>query len=123
MHLPFLLAATLALVTCAVHVFAGGAHVVRPLLAASDITRASRWLNYYCWHIVTLLILVMAACFGLAARDPAFRDLAVLFTLLAGGLSVLSATVALRGGVGPHRFPSTSLFAAIALSGVWGLTS
>lgn len=34
---------------------------VRRLLAATDITPASRWLNYLCWHIVTVLQIVMAA--------------------------------------------------------------
>lgn len=121
MDLPFVIAGGLALTTCAVHVFAGGVHVVRPLLAASDLTRASRWLNYYCWHIVSLLILVMAACFFLAAYDPGSRTLAGLFTLLAAALSALSAAVAVRGGVAPYRFPSTSLFAAIAAVGAWGL--
>jgi hypothetical protein len=120
-------AAATSAATFLVHVFAGGAHVARPLLADRTLPRASKWLNYYCWHIVSVLIAAMAAAFAAAASGAldravaAFGHVSVLagaFAVLASALSLLSAFVARKGGVNPLRFPSTSLFAAIAVLAV-----
>ena len=121
MNLAFLCAAVFGLATFITHVFVGGVHVVRPLLSAKDLTPASRWLNYYCWHITSLVILVIAGSFLYASGAPDGRPLALLFTGLTAVLSALSAAVALRAAISPFRFPSTSLFALIAVSGVVGL--
>ena len=118
----FAAASVLALATFAVHTFVGGIYVVRPLLAVEGLTRASRWLNYYCWHMTTLTLIVMAAMFAYAAWEPAGRGFGVLFTVMAAAFSVLCIAVALKGSVRPHRFPPTSLFAAVAAAGLWGLS-
>jgi len=113
-------AAAIAVLTCAVHVFAGGVFVVRPLLAAPRLGKASRWLNYYCWHNTTVTIAALAGCFAYAASHAAGQDLARLATILAASFALLSAAVALKGGINPLRFPSTSLFALTALFGFYG---
>ena len=69
----FAAASGLALITFAVHTFVGGIYVVRPLLAVQGLSRASRWLNYYCWHMTTLTLLVMAAMFAYSAVEPSAR--------------------------------------------------
>jgi hypothetical protein len=119
-NLGFATASALALVTLLVHAFVGGIYVVRPLLAVEGLTRASRWLNYYCWHITTITIVAMAVMFGYAARVPDGRGFGVLFTVLALSFSLLCVGVAIKGRVAPYRFPATSLFALIALAGTWG---
>ena len=119
-NLGFATASALAVVTFLVHTFVGGIYVVRPLLAVDGLTRASRWLNYYCWHITTITIVAMATMFGYAARVPDGRGFGVLFTVLALSFSLLCIAVAIKGRVPPHRFPPTSLFGLIALAGGWG---
>ena len=119
----FAAASVLALVTFAVHTFVGGIYVVRPLLAVERLSRASRWLNYYCWHMTTLTLIAMAAMFAYAAREPAGRGFGVLFTVMAAAFSVLCIAVAMKGGVRPWRFPPTSLFAAVTAAGLWGLSA
>jgi len=108
--------------TSAVHTFVGGRVVARPLLADDSLPRASKWLNYYCWHIATVTILLIAAGFGWLAQTNAWTPahMAVLSALTAftTALSALSAFVARKGGINPLRFPSTSLFAMIALTGL-----
>ena len=122
-NLPFAIASILGIVTLGVHVFVGGIYVVRPLLAAPGLSRASRWLNYYCWHMTTLTIAVMAGVFAFAAASGDGRNLALVFTMLAALFSALCVSVAITGGIAPYRFPATSLFAAIALVGGWGLVA
>jgi hypothetical protein len=110
-------AALAALATFAVHTFVGGVFVARPLLADRTLPRASKWLNYYCWHVTTILLLGMTAAFGRAATNGVATDLSVAVTILSGCLSALSGWTAIRGGINPLRFPSTSLFALICVLG------
>jgi hypothetical protein len=117
------LAAGASLATFAVHTFAGGIKVARPLLADRSLPLASKWLNYYCWHIVTLLLIFMSGAFAFAALDPQRPDVAVFASALAVPLCVLSVAVALRAGIPPLRFPSTTLFAIIAALGWAGIAA
>lgn len=113
----FLLAAALAFVTFAVHTFVGGVFVARPLLADARLPKASKWLNYYCWHNTTVMILAVAGAFAYSAFTPQRPELAIFATAMTAIVSVLSAAVAIKGGIHPLRFPSTSLFAATAALG------
>lgn len=122
MNLAWLLAALIALATFATHTFAGGKAVARPLLATDALPPASKWLNYYCWHIATVLLAAMAGVFAAAAVGRISADSAALMTMLAASLSALSVAVALKGRIQPLRFPSTWLFALVAVCGAWGLT-
>jgi len=107
-----------SLATFAVHTFIGGAYVARPLLADRALPKAAKWLAYYCWHIVTMLLFAMAVVFGLAAANLATRDIAFGLSLFCTACSVLSIAVALKAGIAPWRFPSTSLFALSAVFGI-----
>ena len=115
----FATAAVLSLITFAVHTFAGGKHVARPLLA-SGLPKASLWLNYYTWHMATVLLLFMAGGFGVAALHPGAFAAAALLTIMAAAFSPLCMWVALKGGVRPWRFPASWLFLLILAAGLWG---
>ena len=104
-------------VTFCVHTFIGGPRVAGPLLATRHLPPASKWLNYYCWHIATVLLFSMSIGYGYVALHPDRPELAVFLTGLSIALSVLSAAVALKGKINPFRFPSTSLFMTIFLLG------
>ena len=116
----FAAAAVLSLITFAVHTFVGGRFAARPLLDAHDFDKASRWLNYMTWHMVTVLLLVMPIGYGVAAVRPGSADVAALLTLIAAILSPLSIWVAMKGGIAPWRFPSSWLFALIVVAALWG---
>lgn len=117
----FFAAGLIAAATFCVHTFAGEIYVVRPLLAVERLSRTSRWLNFYCWHITTIVIAAMAGVFLFAAWRGDMFVTAGLFTALAAAFALLCAGVASRGGVPPFRFPALTLFALIALTGSWGI--
>ena len=117
----FATAALLSVITFAVHTFVGGRYAARPLLAAHDLDRASRWLNYMTWHMVTAVLLVFVVGYAWAALRPEAVEVAWLLTVLAVPLSLISVWVALKGGIQPWRFPSSWLFALITVAGLWGL--
>lgn len=121
MNMFFVLAAFVAAATFYVHTFVGGPRVALPLLESGALPPASKWLNYYTWHITTWLLAVMAASFAWAAMHNDARDVAALNTMLAAGNCALSIWVALKGSINPFRFPSTSLFALIVIFGVAGV--
>lgn len=106
-------AAVVSALTFYVHTFVGGKRVAAPLLKDQSLPLASKWLNYYCWHVTTVLIAFMAAGFVWLAFHPHIPSLVFLGALTLA-LSVLSAAVALKAGIKPWQFPSTSLFAIIA---------
>lgn len=120
-NLFFWAAAAVSVITFYVHTFIGGPRVAAPLLANKDLPKASIWLNYYCWHITTILILAIGGSFAYVAMNMSRPELAVFSTGFTGIVSLLSVAVALKGSINPLRFPSTSLFASICLLGVVGL--
>jgi hypothetical protein len=122
MWIIFLWAATaISIVTFLVHTFLGGPRVAKPLLESSYLPIASKWLNYYCWHVTTVLTFTMGGGYAYVALHPDRPELVVFLTIVTGSLSILSAAVALKGGINPFRFPSTSLFFLVFLLGLIGL--
>ena len=119
-NLGFATAAVLSLITFGVHTFIGGRFAARPLLEATDLPKASRWLNYFTWHMVTVLLLFMTGGFWVAALSTDAFDVAVLLMLMAASFSPLCIWVALKGGVAPWRFPASWLFLLILAAGLWG---
>lgn len=121
MNTGFVAAAVLSLITFGVHTFVGGKYAARPLLEAQDFHKASRWLNYFTWHMATVLLLVMAAGFGWAAVTPAAWPAAVILTVMAALFSPLCIWVAMKGEIQPWRFPASWLFALIVIAAGLGL--
>ncbi|WP_206484229.1 hypothetical protein [Thalassotalea sp. G2M2-11] len=122
MKIYLLWAAVLASgVTFWVHTFIGGPRVAAPLLAGTQLPIASKWLNYYCWHITTLYTFFMAFGYGFVALNPDKPELVVFLSVLNVSFSLLSVLVARKGNIHPLRFPSTTLFAVVSLLGIASL--
>jgi|TARA_B100001059_G_C17808853_1_gene570932 hypothetical protein len=122
MQAYFLWQATiLSVITFYVHTFIGGPRVAAPLLADKTLPVASKWLNYYCWHITTLYTLIMGGAYAYVALFPDKIELIVFLCILNFSFSILSFLVALKAKINPFRFPSTSLFFLVALSGLTSL--
>lgn len=57
------------------HIIAGGKTVAQPLLEASDIETAPKYVNYYCWHLVSFNLALMSALILLAALNSEWMEL------------------------------------------------
>jgi len=122
MQIYFLYSATImSIVTFIIHTFLGGPRVAKPLLENNDLSKASKWLNYYTWHITTIFTLLMSGGYSYVALYPDRPELVVFLTISTGAFSLLSIAVALKGNINPLRFPSTSLFAIVCLLGLASL--
>ena len=115
------MASIVAGITFYVHTFIGGVRVAGPLLADENLPLATKWLAYYCWHLVTIMIAAMTLFFAAAASYGVPAALVFAFSLFCLSCSGLSAIVAIKGGIAPWRFPSTTLFAVVGLTGTAGV--
>ena len=111
----------MSFVTFIVHTFVGKPYVVIPLLENKDLPKASKYLNYYTWHITTIFTFVMGGAYAYVAVHPNRIELLVFLTILTSLFSLLSVAVALKGKINPFRFPSTSLFGIVSLLGLASL--
>lgn len=111
----------MSILTFVVHTFIGGPRVAGPLLENTSLPIASKWLNYYCWHITTIYTFLMGGAYAYVALNPSRPELVVFLSILNTALAILSAAVAIKGGINPFRFPSTSLFASVSLLGIISL--
>tara|TARA_R110002167_G_scaffold359423_1_gene576078 strand:- start:1049 stop:1423 length:375 start_codon:yes stop_codon:yes gene_type:complete len=114
-------AVAMSFVTFLVHTFIGGPRVAGPLLKNTSLPIASKWLNYYCWHITTIYTFLMGGAYAYVALNPNKPELVVFLSILNVSLAILSAMVAIKGNINPFRFPSTSLFATVSLLGIISL--
>jgi hypothetical protein len=117
----FIAAAIAATGVTALHVFAGGRAIARPLLRARDIHPVARLTAYYCWHGVTIVLAGLAAAFGWAAFDARAWPVAAL----AAGLCLAFALLGLglvRITRQKHRhMPQWLLFTGLTALAVPGL--
>jgi Mn2+/Fe2+ NRAMP family transporter len=113
-------ASLLSGITALVHIFGGGKTVAKPLLASSMEDEA-KYTNYYCWHMVTIIIISMTICFFLAARNEEYRELAVLSSALSLAFAVWSCFLIYLKNQKPFVLPQWVLFFPIAILGAIGV--
>lgn len=104
-----------------IHTFVGGREIAAPLLAAKDLHPVPKFTQYYCWHLVTIVLAAMAAAYGFAAIDPSARDLAAFVTFLAAAFSVFGLILAPAKGQKYKHMPQGWLFVPVTALGVIGL--
>lgn len=113
-------ASVLSAITALIHIFGGGKTVAQPLLESS-MNDEAKYTNYYCWHMVTIIIVAMAMCFFLAAHNVEFRELAVLSSALSFVFALWSCMLIYMKKQKPFGLPQWLLFFPIAITGVIGL--
>jgi len=105
----------------ALHTFAGQITVARPLLDAPDLAHTPKYTQFYCWHIVTLLLLALPAAFVLAALAPQHIALGWMATLIVAAMSLLGLALPPLAGERYLDMPQGWLFLPVALLGFAGL--
>ncbi len=123
MNTILLAAAIASLAVCALHFFLGGPAIAGPLLHAKDMNDVAKFTNYYCWHLVTLMLATMAAGFAWAAIDPNAIELAILSTALALASMVWGMALISWKRQRTLHMPQWVLFAIVSILGVVGLTA
>ncbi|MBO6512863.1 MAG: hypothetical protein JJ974_02710 [Phycisphaerales bacterium] len=92
----FILAAYTAIIAL-IHTFAGGRAIAKPLISDQRIEPAVVWTMYACWHIVTLLLFMIAiAHLVLALSSNAYPGLAWMLTALHTSFVLVFVAIGIR---------------------------
>lgn len=113
-------AAVLSALVCLLHTFAGGRAIAVPLLKAKDLHPVPKYVSYYCWHIVTIVLAVNAALFGIAGLYPDSFELAWVATFFAASFCLLGLAVPPMKKQSYKNMPQGWLFLPISVLGVLG---
>ncbi|MEM9630176.1 MAG: hypothetical protein AAGA50_02540 [Pseudomonadota bacterium] len=120
MNSYLLVAAGLSVFVCLLHAFLGGRSIAVPLLKASDLHPVPKYVAYYCWHIVTIVLAAIAVMFAIAGVRAESLDLAWVATALTASFCVLGLAVPPLKGQKYKNMPQGWLFLPIFLLGVLG---
>ncbi|AKS45640.1 hypothetical protein SAMN05444287_0738 [Octadecabacter temperatus] len=112
-----------AALTALIHIFGGGPENVRPLLRSNDIADVPKYVNYYCWHLVTLTITAMATGLIWASLDPTQTGLAWMWTIMAILFTLWSLVLIKWKGQKLFHMPQWTLFGVVSVLAVIGLAT
>ncbi len=116
-------AAALSTLWALVHLFIGGPEVAGPLRKARDLPEVARDTAYFCWHLVSVTLVLMAGLFLAAALGTRGAEgLAMAGTALAAGFAALGLALPHLIGTDYRRLPQGWLFVPVIALGLWGLT-
>ncbi|GAB2186783.1 hypothetical protein [Roseibium sp. LAB1] len=118
-----LAAAGLSAAVCLIHTFAGGRTIAVPLLNAADLHPVPKYVAYYCWHIVTIVLAMIAVMFALAGTRAESLDLGWVATALTASFCLLGLAVPPLKKQKYSQMPQGWLFLPIVVLGVLGVLS
>lgn len=122
MNVFLLTAAGLSAAVCLVHTFAGGRTIAGPLLNSTDLHPVPKYVTYYCWHIVTIVLAMIAVMYAVAAFRSGSVDLAMVATALTGSFCLMGLAIPPLKKQKYKNMPQGWLFLPIVLLSVLGLT-
>lgn len=117
MDMMLLAAACSGFVTFAVHTWLGGPRVAGPLLRASDLPEIPKYINYGCWHGMTISLFFVATAFAWAAYDEAAIELAWFAFLYNAAFLVWSVGLVLWKKQSFLHIPHWVMFGATTILG------
>lgn len=121
MNIYFLLAGGMAGLTMVLHLWLGGREIAAPLLRSGDMHPVAKYTNYYCWHMVSIMLVAMAGGFTWAAYDSAAREVAVLCLILAAAFCFWSLALVVWKRQRFFAMPQWLLFAGITALAIPGM--
>jgi len=120
MNTFYLVAAVASVGVALTHFILGGREIARPLLRARDIHDVAKYTNYFCWHMVTIVLVGLAAAYAWAAVYPDGYELAVAATVLCVLFALWNLALIFWKGQSLFRMPQWILFVLVAIPGIWG---
>jgi len=93
MNLFLIAAAVLSAGVFLIHTFLGGRTIAVPLLKSGDLHPVPKYVAYYCWHLVTIVLAAIAVMFAVAGVRAQSLDLAWVATALTALFCLLGLAV------------------------------
>lgn len=121
MNYYLMAAGGLSAIVCLIHCFAGGPTIAKPLLQAKDLHPVPKYTQYYCWHLVSITLALMAVGLLLGGWRAESRELAWMMTGLAGAFCIWGLILPIMAKQTYKNLPQGWLFAPITALGLGGL--
>ena len=121
MNFWFLAATLTAGFCCLMHIFLGGRAAIIPLLAIEGLGKVSKYTNYYCWHMVTIVLAAQTLAFAMVSQTPGDRSLAIFATGGAIAFMLWSLGMIAAFKLRLMNYPQWLLFLPTSLLGLAGL--
>ena len=115
-----------ALIACGIaiiHASVGGREIARPLLQQQTMSPIVTLTHYYCWHMATISLAVLAGYYAYAAVSPDGRILATVATLVSSAFCVWGLVLVLWKRQRHRDMPQWILFLGLTVSGVWAMAA
>ena len=119
----FAVPALIAFGITVIHAVVGGREIARPLLQQETLSPTVTLTHYYCWHLATISLAVLAGCYAYAAVSPDGRILAALATLVSAAFCVWGLVLVVWKHQRHRDMPQWVLFLGLTGSGVWALAA
>ncbi len=113
------LATFFTFITAAMHFFLGGKFAAKPLLKAK-MHPVAKYTNYYCWHMVTIVLLTMSVAFAISATYPSAWELGLAALFLSISFTIWNIVLWLWKKQSPLELPQWILFLTISVAGLMG---
>jgi len=117
----FAICSGLAGVVFVMHVFAAGPRIAVPVRDCPELKPVIRLTNYYCWHIVSIVLAQLVFLFGWAAFSQAASLLALVGTSSVVAFGLWGFVLVVKTKQSFKFMPQALLFAPIAVLGIVGL--
>ena len=120
MNMWLLFAGVWASLLALVHVFMGGPEIAKPLLQSRDVPSTAKYVNYYCWHLVSFNLAMMAGLLITAGLGVHTLVLGLVATLQAGFYFVWGIALPLLKQQTYRDMPQGWLFLPLVVLGAIG---
>lgn len=104
----------------ALHTFVGTPEVADPLLA-SDLEDRAKYINFFCWHIVTIVLWAAAAGYLWSAIVRHSSELVVFLTFMMASIGFWGVLLPPSVGLSYITMPQGWLFFPIVTLAIFGL--
>lgn len=104
----------------ALHTFVGTPEVADPLLA-SDLEDRAKYINFFCWHIVTIVLWAAAAGYLWSATVRHSTELVTFLTFMMAGIGFWGVLLPPSVGLSYMTMPQGWLFFPIVTLAIFGL--
>jgi hypothetical protein len=121
MNMWFLTASATSFAITLLHIFGGGPTVATPMLAAKELDAVVRYLNYYCWHLVSIGVTLMAAAFAWSGLVDDAWEAAIIGTVTATAYCVWGLALVIIKRQRFRDMPQGWLFLPVAVLGLFGI--
>jgi len=120
MNFWFLAAGATSFAITLLHLFGGGPTVALPLLAAKDLDDVAKYINYYCWHLVSICLMLMAASFAWSGLVVTAWEAALLGTVMAMAFCMWGIALVIIKQQQFRAMPQGWFFLPVAVLGLVG---